>query len=31
LRFGAVASVGEIFLFLGRLFIICVTVAVCYL
>ena len=30
LRFGAVASVGEIFLFLGRIFIICVTVAVCY-
>lgn len=31
LRFGATASVGAIFMFLGRLFIICVTVLVCYL
>lgn len=30
-RFGAVASVGGIFLFLGRLFIICLTVVLCYL
>ena len=31
MRFGAVASVGGIFMLIGRLFIICVTVAVCYL
>lgn len=30
-RFGAVSSVGAIFMFLGRLFIICLTVAICYL
>lgn len=30
-RFGAVSSVGGIFMFLGRIFIVCLTVAVCYL
>lgn len=31
MRFGAVSSVGGIFMLIGRLFIICVTVGVCYL
>jgi hypothetical protein len=30
-RFGGVNSVGAIFMFLGRLFIICLTVVICYL
>jgi hypothetical protein len=30
-RFGAVSSVGAIFMFLGRIFIICLTVVICYL
>lgn len=30
-RFGAVASIGGIFMFLGRIFIICFSVACCYL
>ena len=30
-RFGAVHSVGGIFMILGRLFIICLTVLICYL
>ena len=31
LRFGAVGSIGAIFMFLGRLFIICLTVVLAYL
>jgi hypothetical protein len=31
MRFGAVGSVGGIFMILGRLFIICLTVVICYL
>ena len=30
MRFGAVSSVGAIFMFIGRAFIICCTVAICY-